>query len=134
MTASRSLRRAVWIPTLLLAVSPLAAQQPAPPAATAPPAPLFAVLFRTGPKWDAAKPPNEQAFFKEHSENLRALRTEGRIAIGARYADVGLILLSAATETEARALIERDASVKNGTFVFEVHEFRPFFSGCVGKP
>ena len=38
------------------------AQAPAAPAA--PPAPLYAALYKTGPKWDAAKPPGEQAFFK----------------------------------------------------------------------
>jgi hypothetical protein len=126
--------RATLVLALGLAGPSLRAQQTPPPAAPPEQKPLFAVLFRTGLKWDAAKPPGEQAYFREHSENLRALREEGRIAIGGRYADVGLILVTAPSEEEARGLFERDASVKNGTFVFEIHAFRPFFAGCVGKP
>jgi hypothetical protein len=130
MTVRRILGSAALL-VLLLGASPLPAQQPTP--APPPAMPTFAVVFRTGPKWDAAKPPNEQAFFREHSENLRALRAEGKIAIGGRYAEVGLLLVTASSEAEARGLFEKDPSVNNGTFVFELHEFRPFFPGCVGK-
>ena len=35
----------------------------------------------------------------------------------------------------AAALLAVDPSVVNGTFVFDVWEFRPFYPGCVGaKP
>lgn len=131
MLVRRPILGAVALLALLRAASPLFAQQPAPAPPPAPP--IFAVVFRTGPTWDAAKSPNEQAFFKEHSENLRALRAEGKIAVGGRYADVGFLLVTAGSEAEARGFFERDPSVKNGTFVFELHEFRPFFTGCVGK-
>ena len=133
MPAWRLLLRVATVLMLAISIVPLRAQQPAP--SPAPPAapPLFVVLFRTGPKWDAAKPLNEQAFMREHSENLRSLRSEGKIPMGGRFADVGLILVSAASEAEARAAFERDPSVKNGTFVFEVHPFRPFYTGCIGK-
>jgi hypothetical protein len=105
------------------------------PAAAAPrPAPHFAVLFRTGPSWDSARPPQEQAFFKEHSANLKRLRETGVIALGARYADVGLIVVTAADEAEARGYFAQDASVKGGTFAMEVHPFSPFYGGCVGQP
>jgi uncharacterized protein YciI len=102
--------------------------------ASPPPTPaLFVVLFRTGPAWDKARPPNAQPFMAEHSANLRALREEKRIPLGGRYADVGLVVLTAESEAEARSWIERDPAVKNGTFVFELHPFRPFMTGCVGK-
>ncbi len=112
-----------------------------PPASTAvqdaptalPPAPrLFALVFRTGPAWDPAKPPGEQAHFAEHSKNLRDLRAEGRLLLGGRFSDQGLVLVQAASIEEARGLVERDPSVKNGTFRAEVHPFSAFMPGCVG--
>jgi hypothetical protein len=60
---------AAGIALSLIAAAP-ASPQAAPPEKAPAPQPLFAALFRTGPKWDAAKPPHEQAFFKEHSANL----------------------------------------------------------------
>lgn len=116
---------------LSLIAAPPASPQDATPEKAPEPAPLFAVVFRTGPKWDAAKPPNEQAFFQEHSANLRRLREAGSIAIGARYADVGLIVVTAKDEAEVRRLFEADPSIANGTFQMDVHAFYPFFKGCV---
>ncbi len=92
---------------------------------------LFAVLFRTGPKWDAAKPPNDQAFFREHSANLARLRQSGLIQMGARYSDVGLIVVSAQAEAAVRAEIDRDPAVANGTFVYELSPFNVFYDGCL---
>lgn len=114
-------------------VSVLFAQAP-PPAATPPAGPLYAAIFKTGPKWDPAKPPNEQAFFKEHSANLAKLRAAGTIVLGARYADVGLVVVSAANEAAARALFEADPSLGAGTFALEVHRFSVFYPGMVGTP
>jgi hypothetical protein len=115
------------------------AQAPAPaPAATTPPAaapaPLFAAVFKTGPTWDAAKAPGEQAFFRDHSANLAKLRAAGRIVMGARYGDVGLIVVTAATEAEARTYFETDPSIAAGTFALDVHRFSVFYPGMVGSP
>jgi uncharacterized protein YciI len=93
---------------------------------------VYALVFRTGPAWDKAKAPGEQPFFAEHSKNLRDLRSEGRLVMGGRFSDVGLVLVRAATLDEARALLDRDPSVKNGTFQAEAHPFRAFMPGCVG--
>ncbi|HEY7575793.1 MAG TPA: YciI family protein [Thermoanaerobaculia bacterium] len=112
----------------LLAVPLLRGQSATPSTA---PTPLFAVVFRTGAKWDAGKPPADQAFFKEHSANLKRLRQEGTIALGARYADVGLIVVRAADEDAAKRLFQEDPSIAAGTFRMEVHPFAPFFKGCV---
>ena len=131
------------ISTLLiaLALSPASAFAQAP--ATAPPAtipspaapatPLFAAVFRTGPKWDAAKAPGEQAFFRDHSANLAKLRAAGSIVMGARYGDVGLIVVTAATEADARKLFETDPSIAAGTFALDVHRFSVFYPGMVGS-
>jgi uncharacterized protein YciI len=110
-------------------------QTPAPPPPTsASPSPLFAAIFKTGPKWDPAKAPGEQAFFREHSANLATLRAAGRIVMGARYADVGLVVVSAATEADARTLFEADPSIRAGTFALEVYRFSVFYPGMVGTP
>lgn len=111
----------------LLLVS-LVAQAPAPPA------PLYAAIFKTGAKWDTAKAPNEQPFFREHSANLAKLRAAGTIVIGARYADVGLVVVTAATEADARKLFDGDPSVAAGTFTLDVQRFAVFYPGYVGTP
>ena len=110
------------------------AQAPAAPATATPPAPLYAAIYKTGPKWDAAKPPGEQAFFKDHSAHLAKLRAAGTIVMGARYADVGLIVVSAASEPDARKIFEVDPSVVAGTFAVDVHRFSVFYPGFVGTP
>jgi uncharacterized protein YciI len=106
------------------------AQAPAPAA----PAPLYAAIFKTGPRWDAAKPPGEQAAFKDHSAHLAKLRAAGTIVMGARYADVGLVVVTAATEADARKLFADDPSIAAGTFTVDVHRFSVFYPGQVGTP
>ena len=72
---------------LLLALTCAVAQGA--PAAAPPKAPVndtFAATFRTGPAWDAAKAPADQAGFAAHSQNLRALRSEGRLLSAAATA------------------------------------------------
>lgn len=110
--------------------------QPAPGQAAAqaiaPDGSLFAVEFRTGSGWDPSKPPTEQAHFRDHSANLARLRKEGRILIGARYADKGLIVMSGASADDVRALLASDPAVQRRVFDVEVNEFRVFYAGCVG--
>ena len=125
------LRTSTLLAGLTLSLASAFAQTPSTPAA---PAPLYAAIFKTGPKWDPAKPPNEQAFFREHSASLAKLRAAGSIVIGARYADVGLIVVSAPSEAEARRLFEADPSLSAGTFALEVHRFSVFYPGTVGTP
>ena len=108
----------------------LRAQTPA--AAT--PQPLYAAVFKTGPKWDATKAPGEQPFFREHSANLAKLRAAGTIVMGARYDDIGLVVVTAATETDARKLFDADPSIAAGTFTLAVHRFSVFYPGQVGAP
>lgn len=102
--------------------------------ATAPALLLFAVEFRTGPAWDPAKPPQEQPRFREHSANLKKLRDEGRLQVGARYADKGFIVLAAESLEQARAWIDADPAVQAGSFVYEIHDFRVFYPGSLGAP
>lgn len=92
---------------------------------------LFAVEIKIGPNWDSAKPPNEQEFFSEHSANLKRLREAGHIVLGARYSDIGLIIFSARSAEEVRALMSQDPSMKAGTFKYEVHLLNVFYPGLV---
>jgi hypothetical protein len=126
------LRTVTLLMALAVSLASAFAQPPAPPAGA--PAPLFAAIFKTGPKWDPAKAPGEQAFFREHSANLAKLRAAGAIVMGARYADVGLVVVSAPTEADARKLFEADPSVAAGTFSLDVHRFSVFYPGTVGAP
>lgn len=95
---------------------------------------LYAVEFRTGPGWDHSRPPQEQSYFSEHSANLRRLRESGSLKMGARYSDKGLVVLAASSEGEARSMVERDPSVENGVFSYELHPLRVFYEGCLGSP
>lgn len=77
------------------------------------------------------KPANEQPGFKEHSENLRRLRAEKKIAIGARYGEVGMIIVGAGKETDARSFFAPDSMAHKKTFTLEFHPFRPFYKGSI---
>lgn len=75
----------------------------------------------------------EQKHFADHSKNINTLRTEGRLVLGGRFGEWGLILISAADEAEARALIDRDPSVGAGVFKAEVNAWSTFAEGCVER-
>ncbi|MEM8984168.1 MAG: YciI family protein [Pseudomonadota bacterium] len=92
---------------------------------------LFAVEINVGPNWDDAKSPNQQAFFREHSANLKRLRDAGHIVLGARYADIGLIVFSATSAEEVRAFMADDPAMAAGTFKYDVHRFSVFYPGLV---
>lgn len=118
---------------VLGAASMGAVAQPAsaPDAAPPPPPPLFAVEIRIGEKWDAGKPPHEQAHFKEHSSNLRRLRERGVLQVGLRYADTGFIVLSAPTEADARALLDEDPSFAARIFRYSISPLNVFYGGTL---
>jgi hypothetical protein len=117
----------------LAAVTAAMAQDAGTPAVAAGPA-LFAVEIKVGPGWDPAKPPQEQAYFREHSANLRRLRDSGVLVMGARYADKGLVVISAAGPGEVEAMMAQDPSMGAGTFVYEIHPFQVFYPGEVKRP
>lgn len=94
----------------------------------------FLVVFSLGPQWVAGKPPGEQPSFREHGQNLKRLRDAGRIVLGARYADKGMIVLRAESEQAARAELDADPGVRAGIFTFELNELRVFYDGFLGRP
>jgi uncharacterized protein YciI len=126
---------------LALCLSGAAAQTaPAAPAASAAQASaepvllLFAIEIKTGPAWDNSRAPQDQAHFREHSLHLRRLREQGVLVMGARYADKGLVVMRAANESEAHALLKGDPSIQAGVFQYELHEFRVFYGGTLAAP
>ena len=94
---------------------------------TEPEARLFAVEITVGPNWDSEKIANEQAYFKEHSANLKQLRAAGQIVMGARYSDNGLIVISATSADEVKTMMDKDPSITAGTFTYEVHDMFVFY-------
>jgi len=91
----------------------------------------FIAIFSRGPAWDPSKQANAQIGFKEHSENLRRLRSEKRIPIGGRYGEKGMVIFEAKNEEEARSFFASDVMVAKKTFDLELHEFRPFYKGTI---
>lgn len=93
----------------------------------------FLVHFSLGPAWLPSKAPNEQTAFAEHGRNLKRLRDEGRITVGARYADKGMIVLLADNEAAARKEMDADPGVLSGIFLYELHELKVFYEGELKK-
>jgi hypothetical protein len=144
--------RATAVVLLALAVGPgltgrgrVEAQAPAgSPPASSPPAAAdsvaalpaghsYLVLFSPGPNWDAMKAPPEQSGFREHGQNLGRLQTEGRIVLGARYSDKGMLVMRGKSLEAVRAELAEDPGVKAGIFSFEAHPLQPFYDGCLER-
>ncbi len=118
--AMKILRHLLLLPLLATAIG---AQIP-------PPAPnLYAVRLTTGPAWDAAKSPNEQTGMREHSANVARLRHEGLLVLGARFGELGLLVLRAPDEPAVRAQLARDPTTANGVFNVQVDVFSAFAHG-----
>jgi len=115
--------------------SPAGPAAPGAPAAIPPTTlPLFAVELRTGARWDHARPAHEQAHFREHSTNLKRLRDQGSIVLGARYSDKGLLVVAGVSSAAVREMMEADPAIQAQVFAFELHDFRVFYPGWVGSP
>ncbi|MGI9288069.1 MAG: YciI family protein [Pseudomonadales bacterium] len=91
------------------------------------PVPLFIVHFETGANWNKSLQPAEQAKFQEHSANLNSLRDDGTIVFGARYGDLGMIIIKAKSLEAAKLLLEADPGVRSGIFNFRVESLSVFY-------
>jgi ketosteroid isomerase-like protein len=121
--------------TLLFALPAALLAQPAPAGAVpaAPPA-LYAIRLTKGPAWDEAKGPNEQAGMREHSANVARMRREGVLVHGARFGELGLLVLRVPDEAAARQQFEPDPTIASGVFHFQVDRYAPFAHGTTAWP
>ncbi|MEQ1584347.1 MAG: hypothetical protein ABL895_00595 [Cyclobacteriaceae bacterium] len=99
-----------------------------------PPDSLFIVIYSMGSLWDATRQPDEQLYFKEHSANLSKLRKEGVIKTGARFADKGMIVISAQSLTAAKEIILSDIAVIHKLFDTDIQKLNVFYGGCLERP
>lgn len=91
----------------------------------------FIALYTIGEHWDMDKQPHEQEYFKEHSGFLSKLRKEKKIAMGARYSDTGMIIISADDLDAAKAMLFQDVALQEKLFTVEIHPFNAFYKGCL---
>lgn len=96
------------------------------------PLPWFVVTLARGPGWDTTLTAQAQAGFAEHSANLTRLRQSGRLLLGGRTTEHGVMLLAAASAAEARAEFDRDPMVARAVFAIDVQAFAPFHRGSTG--
>jgi hypothetical protein len=94
---------------------------------------LFVMMYTTGSAWDPALPPAQQRHFDRHSGNLARLRDDGRIVMGGRFGQWGLILVQADDEASAQALFAADSSLAAGTFRGELHRWSTIYEGSVTR-
>jgi hypothetical protein len=88
---------------------------------------LFIVHFEVGPSWNKSLQPQEQMKFKEHSLNLNRLRKEKIIVFGARYSDLGVIVIKGSSLSMAQSLIAKDPGVQSGIFNFKIEQLNVFY-------
>lgn len=92
----------------------------------------FAYLLR--PAFDqsflARATQDERNVFEQHGEWLEARYAEGRVRFAGRCYDgpLGLIVLDAENEEEARRLMEQDPSVRHGVQSAELYPFKTFLA------
>jgi uncharacterized protein YciI len=82
----------------------------------------YLALYRPGPHWVAGKPIREQPP-KEHGKYLLDLYARGAMKFAGPFDDNtgAAVVVEAADEAEARALIAADPAIKSGIFSFELH-------------
>ena len=105
-------------------------QPPTTPATPTPAVPrLYAVRLTTGPAWDAAKSPNAQPGMSAHSANIARLRREGTLVQGARFGELGLLVLRLPDEPAVHAALAPDPTIANGVFKVQIDPYAPFAHG-----
>lgn len=116
---------ALLILLLAFAVSPSSKPQPGN---------YYMVIYTTGKAWDKQKEFWEQPYFNAHSNHLASLRKSRTIALGSRYSDKGMIVITAPSLTEAQNIVRSDSAIIFETFEAEIHEMDIFYEGCLTIP
>lgn len=93
--------------------------------------PIYVLVHRSGPAWEADLPYNEQPGVTEHIKFMRALEERGVLLAGGPFAEasadqpVGMAIVSAASVEEASRIAFEDASLAAGILTVEIREWRP---------
>ena len=86
---------------------------------------LFAILLRPGPAWQTGRPFKDQGL-GAHFRYWKGLFDRGRVVTaGPLGADSGLVLLYAADQAEADAIVRDDPAVIGTIFVGEARPYAP---------
>jgi uncharacterized protein YciI len=98
----------------------VSAQEPAPP-----PKGSYLVVYRQGPKWVPGKPVGEQPL-RDHGKYMVSLYAKGTLKLAGPFLDDtgGAMVLEAADEAEAKAVVAADPAVVGQVMVAEVHPGR----------
>lgn len=121
--------------TMVLSLAAVAAINQAATAQAAPTADsLYALVFTRGPAWEDGKPTSQQFGLREHSANLSRLRAEGRIVMGGRFGDYGLILIRVLNRAEALGMLASDSATARGVFKAELNPWATLYEGQVIRP
>jgi hypothetical protein len=115
--------KALLLPILLCVLPAVLFAQPVPPPR------MFAVRLTKGAAWDEAKSPNDQAGMREHSANIARIRREGLLVLGARFGELGLLVLRVPDEAAVQAQFAPDPTIASGVFKMQVDVFNPFAHG-----
>jgi hypothetical protein len=91
----------------------------------------IAAQFSRGSQWDTVKAPIAQPHFADHGRNLQRLQREGKIALGARFGEFGLVVFKTGNEQEVRAMFAEDSLVVKDILTMKLMPFNPFYKGCI---
>jgi len=100
---------------------PLASAQPVAPTDKT----TFLVIYRPGPAWVPGKPVMAQPP-KEHGTYLIGLFAKGTMKLAGPFTDDsgGAVVLEAASQAEATAIVKADPAVQKAIFRYEIHPWR----------
>lgn len=99
-------------------------------AVSAPP-PTHAVIFTEGSSWVEGKSWRAQPGFAEHSAYMQRLLMAGKVVYGGPWRDEpgALTILRAASDEEARQIVDADPFVQNGVLVPDLKAWTVVFDG-----
>jgi len=86
---------------------------------------LFAILLRPGPAWQAGRPFKDQGL-SAHFRYWKSLFDRGRVVTaGPLGTDSGLVLLYAADQMDADAILRGDPAIVDHVFVGQAQPYAP---------
>ncbi len=88
----------------------------------------FIVHFSLGPNWDQSLSPQDQDGFADHSANMQQLRRQGTTLFGARYQDLGMLIIQSDSIENAEQILMDDPAVLTGIFNYSIAPLNVFYT------